>query len=413
MALAAAASLAVLFASGYEVITQDRASSELFNSGILGILLFGVAIITQFLTRRIEESDREAKHQADEAANIQKMAEMIVEKMQTGLVVLSPKEDIILINEAAKHLLHLPNSPTRKTALRELTAPQELLDHYRRWKESSDYRVPQLKPINSDQDLRLSFASLAKREDISSANNTLVFIQDNRVIQREVQQLKLASLGRLTAGIAHEIRNPLGAISHANQLLAESDDMQSGDLKMINIIDRHCKRVNQIIENVLSLSRRRGSIPERIELNQWLENYKNDFSNSQKEPDEIELVIPEQPLFSNIDTSHLEQVLTNLIDNGLRYSEKKIGRRKVSVRLSTDKKQIPIIEVVDYGSGVPKDSRANLFEPFYTTESSGSGLGLYLSRELCEANHASLTYYVSQSNESTFRISLPHADRVL
>lgn len=410
MGLAAQASLLLLVTASYEIITEDRNFSELFRSGILGFLLFAVALISHYFSRRIQESEQEAREKASEVVNLQKMAELIIERMHTGVLIVTPQEEILFINNAAKTLLQLNHSSSSN----ETSAPHYLLEHYQKWIRYPEYRVHSLRPPGSDNDIRVSFAALASDMADTYATNTLVFLQDNRLIQREVQQLKLASLGRLTASIAHEIRNPLGAISHAGQLLAESTELSDTDHRMTSIIERHCKRVNQIIDNVLMLSRRRNSSPERIGLNAWLSKFVKEFTTTSGEENQIILQESAQEIYSNIDTSQLEQVLTNLIDNGLRYSEKKTGERKVVLQFFVDKKSdLPIIEVIDFGDGISAEHQNNLFEPFYTTEKSGSGLGLYISKELCEANHAALSYYTNQQNQSVFRVSLPHVNRVI
>ena len=141
-------------------------------------------------------------------------------------------------------------------------------------------------------------------------------------MSREAQQLQLAALGRLTASIAHEIRNPLGAISHAGQLLAESPNMDDADLRLTQIISDHSKRVNTIIENVMQLGRGNQSYPQLVELNGYLESFINDFITSDlAQKNDFLVELENDDIQIRFDPSHLQQILTNLCENGLRHTE--------------------------------------------------------------------------------------------
>ena len=235
----------------------------------------------------------------------------------------------------------------------------------------------------------------------------LVFLQDNTEVQRQAQQLKLASLGRLSAGIAHEIRNPLGAISHAAQLLQESPNLDKGDQRLCDIVQDHSMRMNDVIENVLQMSRRQT--PKRVEINlkDWLEDFVSNFQAGVNESADITVEVQDANITLFIDPSHLNQVMTNLCQNGLRYSKKSAGAAKLLIACHDENLLNLIhIDVIDYGTGVRTEDVGNLFEPFFTTESTGTGLGLYLSRELCAANDARLSYRQAVTGGAMFRISV-------
>ncbi|MFN3587056.1 MAG: sensor histidine kinase, partial [Moraxellaceae bacterium] len=226
-------------------------------------------------------------------------------------------------------------------------------------------------------------------------------------------QLKLASLGRLTASIAHEIRNPLGAISHATQLLAESPDLLGPDRRLLEIIDQHCRRMNGIVENVLSVSRRQQSYPEVLELAEWLTRFREEHLALPREhPVDIVLRLEKSLLPVRFDPQQLYQVVSNLVANGMRYNRKTTGIERVQIEAGIlPVSQQPYLDVIDEGPGIPQAQIDHLFEPFYTTEASGTGLGLYLSREICEANQARLDHLPRQPG-ACFRITFSHPERL-
>jgi two-component system sensor histidine kinase PilS (NtrC family) len=220
-----------------------------------------------------------------------------------------------------------------------------------------------------------------------------------------VQQSKLASLGRLSASIAHEIRNPVGAMSHAGQLLAESEALTEDDLRLTEIIRTHAERVSHIVDNVLQLSRRESSRPEQFLLRPWLLDFADEFSRT-LELQEGELSLGDVPgdLDVRMDPSHLRQVLWNLCDNAVKYASETGG---ILVELQAGWMQRtgrPYLEVLDHGHGVEPDTVDKIFEPFFTARKGGTGLGLYISRELCELNRATLVYQARATGGSIFRI---------
>ncbi|KZY72749.1 hypothetical protein A3737_28225 [Oleiphilus sp. HI0065] len=256
-------------------------------------------------------------------------------------------------------------------------------------------------------------ANFSRMED-ADKEHTLIFLEDTRLVTQRAQQLKLASLGRLTASIAHEVRNPLGAISHATQLLVESENLVPADRKMTDIIQRHCARVNGIIENTLTLSRRGKPDVREIELKPWLAKIIAQLKEQDASYQRVFFITEDDDARARFDSSQLEQVLTNLIGNALYHGAKVDPESEIEIRLSTKRDTgQSMIEVLDRGEGVSKDDQKHLFEPFFTTESSGTGLGLYISRELCEANQANLNYLPREGGGSCFRVTFAHHNRIV
>lgn len=228
-----------------------------------------------------------------------------------------------------------------------------------------------------------------------------------------VQQSKLASLGRLSASIAHEIRNPVGAMSHAAQLLGESKALTQDDIRLTEIIQTHSSRVSHIIDNVLQLSRRDRSRPELLALKNWLDEFAAEFIDTlQLQEGEFSVGAIPQELEVRMDRSHLRQVLWNLCDNAIKYASETGGIMvEVQAGRLQEGKGRPYIEVLDCGLGIDKLTADKIFEPFFTARSGGTGLGLYISRELCELNRATLVYLDRPGGGSIFRIVFADPDR--
>lgn len=405
VALAGLTTILVLSESIYSSYAGYTTERAVFSSGVFGVLLFATAFAFGRLSEKIRRSSLEAMSQAEHAAYLQRLSQLIVERMRTGIMVVDKDDTTVLINRAAKTLIGLPESkPTEAIAIKNVEA---LNEHLGIWRKDHHTRSPHLKTRADGLEIRVSFAQLEARAD----SDTLIFVEDNRLLSQEAQQLKLASLGRLTASIAHEVRNPLGAISHAAQLLHESPSAVGPDKRLGEIIQNHSRRVNHIIENVLELSRRKTALAEPIDLSEWLTEFVHDYQQSKQA--EIDLRISETTVRTRIDPSQLQQVLTNLCDNGLRYSAEKTGRESLSLVAGIDlESDLPYIEVIDEGPGISDENIQQIFEPFFTTESTGSGLGLYISRELCEANQATLDYQRTKDGKSCFHITFAHPERV-
>jgi two-component system sensor histidine kinase PilS (NtrC family) len=226
------------------------------------------------------------------------------------------------------------------------------------------------------------------------------------LIAERVQQTKLAALGRLSASIAHEIRNPLGALSHAGQLLAESASIAPDDRRLTDIIRVNSRRVSQIVDSVLALSKRDKTQPERLRLKAWAHDFASEFTHTQElYEDAVAVRSDAEDLEVEMDRTHLHQVVWNLCDNAIKYASKTAGA--IAVELGCGRAETsgrPYLEVADRGPGIPADKVEQIFEPFYTGQPGGTGLGLYISRELCERNGATLRYHARPDGGSLFRI---------
>lgn len=409
--LAAIASLAVLGQEFAVALTRDGEPGPV-AAGLLGLLLFATAISVQRANSRLRSAQqREAVH-ASAAAQLQQLNELIIQRMMTGILVVDASGRIELINAAAVGLLG-GHQPQRPLAPRQfLSVSPALLRLHQRWKAYPWLQSPTFAVGGTE--IQASFASLDQRD----SQRTLIFLEDNRASAQRAQQLKLASLGGLTAGIAHEIRNPLGAISHAAQLLGERGAADASVQQLAEIIVRHSERLNQIVENVLQLSRQKPAELVRFDLKRWVQKFLAEFSQRPEPSAVIEADTRGSALLVDFDPSQLTQVLANLLDNALRHSEAHSGERRATLELGTDAASgRPWLDVRDRGAGIGAVAQQRLFEPFFTTSRTGTGLGLYISRELCAMNRATLEYRPpTQGGPATgacFRIGFAHPGRML
>jgi two-component system sensor histidine kinase PilS (NtrC family) len=311
------------------------------------------------------------------------------------------------MNEAAKQLLNNPKAASG-TPLPQVSG--EVCSQLARW-EQERIPPPAFRTATGSQKIQASFTPLGRGDEAG----TLILLEDTALVAQRAQQMKLASLGRLTASIAHEIRNPLGAISHAEQLLEESASLNSADRRLAEIIRANSERVNEIIENVMQISRRQPSRSEEIELAGWMERFIQDFRRNRPLNDQ-NLLLDIQPLDIRVlaDASQLYQIMTILCDNAVCHfqgSNQEL-RIQISGKTTPDSEGF-VLEVLDNGPGIDSESLRQIFEPFFTTHNRGSGLGLFIAKELCEANRLGLEYIARQERGSCFRISFPSVEKNL
>lgn len=371
------------------------------HAGFLGAAVFATALLSHVLSKRLKETEQLAEQRGIDLANMALLNEHVIKKLQSGVIVVDNYNRIRLMNQSAWHMLGLPVlDNVQQKPLKSLS--QELYDSLKIWKDNP-HSEPNLFTTNgSSIDVLPSFTKFG------SANNqaTLIFLEDTARMTQQAQQMKLASLGRLTASIAHEIRNPLGAISHADQLLAESSNLDTNQVRLTEIIHNHTQRVNEIIENVLQLSRRDNTVPESISLRPWIRKFIDEFVLSENiKLETINFSIEPENLDVYFDKTQLQQIIWNLCKNGLRYTAEYTENPKLELRAGLlDASRRPFLDIIDHGPGIEPKVAEQIFEPFFTTDSKGTGLGLYIARELCELNKAHIRYIAIPNGGSCFRI---------
>ena len=402
MFFAALASLAVLIEQSYmDYLNNFELTPYTYvHAGMLGASFFTIALLSVVLAKRSEQMLQLANQQEQAISNLEELNQYIIQHLQSGIIITNQQQTIQMANEAALRLTNLNTLPTHL-----IDISQQLRTAFQNWLIDSEQNFLLLHLEQAD--IQVRFMLLPTRYKAFY----MLILEDSLLYNQRLQQSKLASLGRLTASIAHEIRNPLSAINHAGQLLSESSKLTAQDVRLTHIIQTNVARVNHIIEDILQLSRRKDSRREKIELNSWLENYLSSFLVEQQLADDsFKLKTTEQPLFAFIDPCHLKQILDNLCQNALRYGNPDAGSIILQTLLT---KQSFCIEVIDNGDGISRENLRHLFEPFFTTSINGNGLGLYISKELAELNQAKLIYYTTAENKSCFRLCLLNADQTL
>jgi len=351
---------------------------------------------------RLGRAEELARNRASDLYSLQRLNEQIVQHMQTGILLVNNEGVVRIMNKAATGLL-APERPVSLEQGRHLDEYcPELAYQFEHWKNTGIHRAKPFTVMPGAPPVIAHFRELQP----SSNQESLIFVEDYTPVTQYAQSLKLSSLGRLTASIAHEIRNPLGAISHAAQLLKESPDLAPSDTRMAEIIQHHCERVNQTVESVMQISRREPPKPEYLTLSTWLTEFVGEYLNALNRPAEVTINCDYRELLIEFDSENLQRVLANLLDNALRHSKLATGRETARIDVELDSAlHLCQIDVIDMGSGVASADRPKLFEPFYTTMEEGSGMGLYLCKELCEINNANIDYRVNESGESCFRIT--------
>jgi len=377
--------------------------NTLFPAGLLGVLIFGVSLLVQGTASRLRRAEDLARSRASELYNLQRLNEQIVHHMQTGILLVDTRNIVRITNKAATTLL-APERPITLEQGRQLSDyNSELAEQFRHWRDSGLHRAKPIEIATGAPSIIANFHALQS----SKLGDSLIFIDDYTPVKQHAQALKLTSLGRLTASIAHEIRNPLGAISHAAQLMQESPGLTEDDRHLANIIQDHSRRMNEIIESVMQISRREPPKPQYLPLATWFKDFVQQYLSVHEGDADVVIDCEYQELLIEFDTENLARVMTNLLDNALRHNSlaKSNEWARILVTLDPGTRRC-YIDVIDGGSGVAKADQGKLFEPFFTTVKEGSGMGLFLSKELCEINNASLSYHPTEAGESCFRIAL-------
>lgn len=372
---------------------------SLAEATMFAISYASVALLTHLLGRQMREQAQLVAQRGADLASLSQLNELIIRRMRIGVLVVDAAGALQLNNEAAWNLLGQP-SPSERDL--NVLAPA-LMERLQQWMQGSTSATEPLNLGPDHAEVLPRFARLHQGDGL-----VLVFLDDAALVSRRAEALTVSSLGRLSASIAHEVRNPLAAISYAAQLLGESPDLHSTDKRLTEIILNHCQRMNGIIENVLSLSRREVSRPEQVELMQWVRQFVDDYNASHVlEAGQLRAEFSAGRLFAIVDPAQLHQAVTVLVQNALDYGRQPGQAPKVTLVASqAGEFGPPMIEVMDAGPGIPEAQQASIFEPFFTTHEHGTGLGLYIARQLCEANQASLEYVSGRAEGACFRITL-------
>jgi two-component system, NtrC family, sensor histidine kinase PilS len=407
--LAALATLALFAQQIGAHLTTIASASDYPSAGILGGIVFLVALLAWPLARRLRDTEATVRRQQVDLANLAQLSQYIVQNLRESIVVVDHENRIRLINESAAAMLG--DSNAYPGALLGEASPQllYLLETWRQRTATPAAQAQTFVAADGGHVIQPHFAPLGGSEPTP----VIVFLEDTELLAAKIQQSKLAGLGRLSASIAHEIRNPVGAMSHAAQLLGESSSLSVEDKRLTEIVRTNGDRVRQIIENVMSMARRENSRPERLILSAWLAGFRDEFcATMQIAPARITITSLLGDVEIQVDPSQLRQIVWNLCENASKYGKTENGEENIELRVgrlaSTAR---PFLEIADRGAGIAAQHREKIFEPFFTGNERGTGLGLFLARELAQTNGATLLYEPRTSGGSLFRIVFRDPER--
>jgi len=372
---AALATIALLLEQSYWVLEHDAPTASFLQPGLLAIGYFATAGVTSWLAARVAANERLARQRGRELAIQTRVNQLVIEDMNDGVLVLDRAGRVVQHNPQAQQLLGAASLLGANIAT--------LVPGFA---GSAEIEV-------GGRDIRLRPLERGAEEF------SVLLVEETTRAREQAQQLKLAALGRLTANIAHEIRNPLAAISHATELLSEekrSDDRE----RLTRIIGDNAGRLERLVSDVLQLNRRDRVSAAPVSLHAWLGAFVAEFVANEQMAAERVVLETRRESWIEFDREHLHQVMWNLLRNAARYARSEPGAIRIRLDGYADRVEL---SVIDNGPGVPPAIRGQLFEPFFTTEAKGTGLGLYLARELCAANRASLEY-VNDGAGTHFRI---------
>lgn len=399
LAFATAASLVVLADSLYLRAIGSEGARPLAESVMFSVTYLATAVLCELLSRQVLESQALAEQRGEELANQAEINELVIRRMRTGILVVDGDHLVKVCNEAAWGLLGKPSPDRRQLADIAMPLHRALLT----WRQGRGETPKAMTLGDGAPEVLPRFVSLSLTDNLF-----LIFLDDSRVFSDRAEELTLATLGRLSASIAHEIRNPLAAIMYSVQLLEEATELPDADKRLLEIIHTQCHRMNGIVQDILGLARRERSQPESIDISQFARKFVDEYRASHPLETDILQSVSERSVLAMADPRHLHQVLTILVQNALTYGRMPGEPAKVTVAVrAAPPGAPPELNVIDRGPGIPPAVASQIFTPFYTTSEHGTGLGLYIAQQLCEANQCTLSFQPVPGGGSCFRIILP------
>ena len=401
MLIAAIGTIAILAEYVYHGLYLGYEARSASEAGLYGLSCFFASMSGIFLARWNRSFEMLAIQQSVDLADLEQINETVIRRMRTGVIVMDATCIIRLMNESAWFLLGSPGPDEHELS----NISPELESYIRLWKADQDLGDESLV-------LRASQARVIPR--ISELPGTpsagyLIFLEDTGIVSRRANAMTIESLAELSSSIAHEIRNPLAALKNAAELLAESSDISVGDKRLTEIINAQSMRMNDIVENILQLARREQSRPDRFEINQWLRGFTKELNDSHL-GHKLQLILDlsRSPVHIWFDRSQMHQVIWKLLENAAVHAVVHDIPPKVTVQVvSLGSSPHCVLDVSDNGPGIHQDNLDRIFEPFFSTHAKGSGLGLYIAKQLCEANLSELTVDSVPGRGTRFRLRIP------
>ncbi len=406
LGFAISAGLILLAEYFFNRLVGDGSARTAAEATMFSVTYLGTVMLCQQLRHQISASEALASKRGEELANLSELNELVIRRMRTGVLVVDGSHRIRLSNEAAWALLGCATHQRRDLMDVSPALHQMLWE----WRQGRTTAPPAMTFFEGGTEVLPRFVSLSLTDRLF-----LIFLDDSRIYSGRAEELTLFTLGRLSASIAHEIRNPLAAISYSAQLLEESTELPDADRRLLEIIHSQCTRMNGIVQNILGLARQERSQTESVELVAFSRNFVHDYRESHPlETDVLKSVDEGHRVVALVDPQHLHQVLTVLVHNALTYGRTPGQPAQVTVAVRREGAHgPPLLEVIDRGPGIPPRVLEQIFTAFFTTSDHGTGLGLYIARQLCEANQCLLSYEPVPGGGSCFRIQLPSSQSLV
>jgi two-component system sensor histidine kinase PilS (NtrC family) len=394
---AALASVAVLLEHSYRVIALGGDVRDYLQAGLMSVVFFATAGLAYTSAKRLIASESLAQKQSVDLANLSQVNQLVIRDMQDGVLVVDEAGKVWQRNPQMGKLLGSPPWFRRKLLLNDYFPA--LAVQLWKWRNYDGVDFPPLLAPATGRQVQARFVPIGHER----SQGVVIFVEDLSQVQARAQQMKLAALGRLTANIAHEIRNPLSAISHATELLQEYEGLDAANGRLLQIIHDNTRRLDRMVQDVMQLNRRDRANSEQLDLEVYLADFVGRFCAAEGIPQNVIIFSLPGAVPICFDRHHFDRVLWNLCRNAWRHCRKQPGSIRLEVATPMAGNSVQL-NVSDDGEGVAEILRAQLFEPFFTTDSKGTGLGLYLARELCETNGAALDYIETEQG-CRFRIS--------
>jgi two-component system, NtrC family, sensor histidine kinase PilS len=404
------AALVLLVSELLRIFTADPGEAQLFQAGVVGAALFGITALLRLLSTRLSRQEQLARLRGRELNSQLQINRLVISQMEQGVIVVDAGTLVRANNRSARVMLGFdPEAQVTGRRLLDLDSAHELAHAFINWLTSLELGVA---PARLDVLIKAGEAQLAgtqrrlrvrfARPAFQPSNEYVIFMEDLQAVEERAQRLKLAAMGRLTASIAHEIRNPLAAISQAGQLLSE-DVRDPLHQRLASIVRENTQRLNRLVEDVLRAARRDSPLTDEFDLLEFCSSWLGEFVRDRGLAGETIQLLGQRGLIVRFEQNQLRQVLFNLIDNALRYCSGQPGSIEMRADPPGERGAPMCLWVLDDGPGVPAADRESMFEPFFTTHTRGTGLGLYLAREFCVANGFDLTYAARQQSPAPVR----------
>ena len=401
--------LSLLGSAWLAVLRGGDATTLMTQAGLAGSGLFVITVLAGELAGRLAREELTAKGSLELARQQAQLNRLVIEEMQDGVLVVDRRGRVRAANPAARRLL-APSGMCRPPPfqLRGVEAWSELVKTVDRafadasWPESGRDVVVQFERSET-RTLRVRIRFTRRHDEQAIEEFCVLLMEDVRNMQARTRQEKLAAMGRVSAGIAHEIRNPLAAIAQANALLAEDVTSQT-QRQLTQMISDNAERLKRIVDDVMAVAPGKtvdAKVIDAVEqtaaaIKGWAQGARVSLDG---EKPVVRIDLPDKPIGAVFDPDHLRRVIINLLDNGYRHSSRQPG--SVVVRVSAPDEATTRLIVASDGPPIPPDVERYLFEPFFSTRSRGTGLGLYICRELCERYGASIDYRLRTPGDPT------------